>query len=139
MSNKVQQAPVVNVNEVSRISTGTVIRGDISSPTDLRVDGDFVGKIFSEGRVVVGEKSSIDGNIVCDNVDVWGKMKGSLYVKDTLTLKATCSVHAELHVRHLVVELGAEFEGTCAKLSDDEFSRMAGQEVASGEEEKPEQ
>ena len=34
-----QQAPVVNVNEVSRISAGTVIKGEINSPNDLRIDG----------------------------------------------------------------------------------------------------
>ena len=33
------QAPVVNVNEVSRISTGTVLKGEINSPVDLRIDG----------------------------------------------------------------------------------------------------
>ena len=54
MSNKTQ-TPVVNVNEVSRISTGTVIKGEINSPNDIRIDGVFEGKIFSKGRVVVGE------------------------------------------------------------------------------------
>ena len=28
----------VNVNEVSRISAGTIIKGEITTPTDLRVD-----------------------------------------------------------------------------------------------------
>ena len=51
------QAPVVNVNEVSRISTGTVLKGEINSPVDLRIDGIFEGRIFSSGRVVVGEKA----------------------------------------------------------------------------------
>lgn len=40
------QAPVVNVNEVSRISTGTVLKGEINSPVDLRIDGIFEGRIF---------------------------------------------------------------------------------------------
>ncbi len=80
MSNKTQ-TPVVNVNEVSRISTGTVIKGEINSPNDIRIDGVFEGKIFSKGRVVVGEKAEIKGDIVCDNVDFWGKMTGSLFLK----------------------------------------------------------
>ena len=51
------QAPVVNVNEVSRISTGTTIKGEISSPNDIRIDGRFEGRISSDGRVVVGDKA----------------------------------------------------------------------------------
>lgn len=124
MSNKTQ-TPVVNVNEVSRISTGTVIKGEINSPNDIRIDGVFEGKIFSKGRVVVGEKAEIKGNIVCDNVDFWGKMTGSLFVRDTLTLKDTCSVNGDLHVQRLVVELGAHFDGTCKMLKEGEFEHVS--------------
>ena len=64
MSSK-PQAPAVNVNEVSRISTGTVIKGEINSPNDIRIDGTFEGKIVCKGRVVAGEKAVIKGDIVC--------------------------------------------------------------------------
>ena len=124
MSNKTQ-TPVVNVNEVSRISTGTVIKGEINSPNDIRIDGVFEGKIFSKGRVVVGEKAEIKGDIVCDNVDFWGKMTGCLFVRDTLTLKDTCSVNGDLHVQRLVVELGAHFDGTCKMLKEGEFEHVS--------------
>ena len=124
MSNKIQ-TPVVNVNEVSRISTGTVIKGEINSPNDIRIDGVFEGKIFSKGRVVVGEKAEIKGDIICENVDFWGKMTGSLFVRDTLTLKDTCSVNGDLHVQRLVVELGAHFDGTCKMLKEGEFEHVS--------------
>ena len=55
--------PTVNVNEVSRISTGTVVKGEISSSNDIRIDGTFEGKIQSKGRVVVGEKALIKGDL----------------------------------------------------------------------------
>ena len=45
---------VVNVNSISRISAGTVIKGEILSPNDIRIDGTFEGRIQSKGRVVVG-------------------------------------------------------------------------------------
>ena len=114
----------VNVNEVSRISTGTVIKGEISSPNDIRVDGSFEGRIFSKGRVVVGEKAVINGDVLCDNLDFWGKMTGGIYVKDTLTLKDGCVINGDLHVKRLVVELGARFDGNCKMLSDGDFEKM---------------
>lgn len=119
------QAPVVNVNEVSRISTGTSIKGEISSPNDIRIDGCFEGRITSDGRVVVGDKAEIKGDIYCENLDFWGKLSGNLYVKDTLTLKDSSVVNGELHVKRLVVELGAHFDGSCKMLTDQDIKSFA--------------
>lgn len=116
----------VNVNEVSRISTGSVVKGEINSPSDIRIDGSFEGKIISQGRVVIGEKAVISGDIICENVDFWGKMTGNLFVKDTLALKEGCAVKGNLNIRRLVVELGASFDGNCKMLSDGEFDKVSG-------------
>ena len=115
----------VNVNEVSRISTGTVIKGEINSPNDIRIDGSFEGKIVSKGRVVVGDKAVISGDVICDNVDFWGRMTGSLFVRDTLTLKEGCTVAGDLHIKRLVVELGARFDGNCKMLAEGEFDKLS--------------
>lgn len=117
--------PVVNVNEVSRISSGTMIKGEISSPNDIRIDGSFEGKINSKGKVVVGDRAVISGDIICDNVDFWGRMTGSVYVKDTLSLKEGCKINGDLHVKRLSVELGAFFNGKCEMLSDGDFEKIS--------------
>ena len=116
----------VNVNEVSRISTGTVVKGEINSPNDIRVDGSFEGKIISKGRVVVGENAIISGDIICENVDLWGKMTGNLVVKDTLALKEGCSVKGNLNIKRLIVELGARFDGNCKMLDDVDYDKLSG-------------
>ena len=121
--------PVVNVNSISRISAGTVIKGEIISPTDIRIDGTFEGRVQSKGRVVVGESAVIKGDIVCENVDLWGKVEGNLFVKDTLSLKEGCVVAGNLHVRRLAVELGATFNGNCKTITEAEFSKLAGLEA----------
>ena len=102
-----------NVNAISRISAGTVIKGEILSPSDIRIDGTFEGKVQSKGRVVVGETAVIKGDIICENVDLWGKVEGNLFVKDTLALKSGCRVDGNLSISRLSVELGAVFNGTC--------------------------
>ena len=122
--------PVVNVNSISRISAGTVIKGEILSPTDIRIDGTFEGRVQSKGRVVVGESATIKGDIVCENVDLWGKVEGNLFVKDTLSLKEGCVVDGNLHIRRLAVELGATFNGNCKTITEAEFNKLAGVETA---------
>ena len=122
--------PTVNVNSISRISAGTVIKGEILSPTDIRIDGSFEGRVQSKGRVVVGESATIVGDIVCENVDLWGKVEGNLFVKDTLSLKEGCVVDGNLHIRRLAVELGATFNGNCKTITEAEFDKLAGVETA---------
>ena len=118
--------PVVNVNSISRISAGTVIKGEIVSPYDIRIDGTFEGKIQSKGRVVVGESAHIKGDIICENIDLWGKVDGGVFVKDTLALKEGCVVNGNLHIKKLSVELGATFNGNCKMITDNDFDKVAG-------------
>ena len=115
----------VNVNEVSRISAGTVFKGELTSPGDIRIDGEFEGRIFSKGRVVVGEKAKVKGDIVCINVDFCGTMTGNFFVKETLTLKAGCQVDGDLNVKRLQVELDAKFNGSCRMIDDAQFDKLS--------------
>ncbi len=116
----------VNANAISRISFGTVFNGEIMSPGDIRIDGSFEGKVQSKGRVVVGESATIKGDIICNDIDLWGKVEGNLYVKDTLALKDGCVVNGNLNVRRLSVELGATFNGNCKTISESEFDKLTG-------------
>ncbi len=121
---------IVNVNSISRISAGTVIKGEIFSPTDIRIDGSFEGRVHSKGRVVIGESAVIKGDVVCDSIDMWGKVDGNIFVKDTLSLKEGCVVNGNLHVRRLSVELGATFNGNCKTITEAEFNKLAGVETS---------
>jgi cytoskeletal protein CcmA (bactofilin family) len=119
-----------NVNAISRISAGTVIKGEILSPSDIRIDGTFEGKLQAKGRVVIGETAVIKGDIVCVNIDLWGKVDGNIYVKDTLALKEGCVVNGNLHIKKLAVELGSTFNGNCKMITESEFDKLCGVQTA---------
>lgn len=128
------------VNDVSRISAGSTVKGEISSPYNVRIDGNFEGRIVSQSKVVIGEKAIIRGDIICNNIDIWGNVQGDLYVQDTLALKETCVVEGDLHIRRLAVELDATFNGNCKMITEEEFAQLtSGEQPAmySVEEEKP--
>ncbi len=118
--------PTLNVNSISRISSGTIIKGEILSPYDIRIDGTFEGKVQTKGRVVVGETALIKGDIICENIDLWGKVDGNLFVKDTLSLMEGCAVNGNLNIRRLSVELGSTFNGNCRMITEAEFGKIAG-------------
>lgn len=123
-SNYDRSGDSVGVNDVSRISAGSTIKGEITSPNDIRIDGSFEGKIVSQAKVVVGEKAVIKGDIVCSSCDFWGKIEGNFYVKDTLSLKDTCVVTGDLHIRRLQVDLDATFNGNCKMITESEFNQL---------------
>ena len=131
--------PTLNVNSISRISAGTVIKGEIHSPTDIRIDGTFEGKVYSKGRVVLGDSAIIKGDIICDNIDLWGKVDGNLFVKDTLSLKEGCVMNGNLNVRRLAVELGATFNGNCRTITEAEFNKLVGVQAQPTQTTKPAQ
>ena len=121
--------PNLNVNSISRISAGTVIKGEIMSPYDIRIDGTFEGKVQTKGRVVVGETAFVNGDIICENIDLWGKVEGNVLVKDTLALMEGCHVNGNLHTKRLSVELGSTFNGNCRMITEGEFDKIAGVEA----------
>ena len=123
----------LNVNSVSRISAGTAIKGEIVSPYDIRIDGTFEGRVQAKGRVIVGETAYVKGDVICENVDLWGKVDGNLFVKDTLALMEGCQVTGSLNIKRLSVELGSTFNGNCRMISDGEFEKVAGIEPAKAE------
>ena len=125
--------PNLNVNSISRISAGTIIKGEISSPYDIRIDGTFEGKIQTKGRVVVGETATVKGDIICENIDLWGKVEGNIFVKDTLTLMEGCVINGNLNIRRLAVELGSTFNGNCRMITEAEFNKIAGVEAPKAE------
>jgi cytoskeletal protein CcmA (bactofilin family) len=115
-----------NLNEVSRLSEGAVFKGEITTPNDIRIDGQVEGCIKSKGRIVVGENAKVNGDIICTNVDFSGTMnKGTFYVQDTLSLKPGCSVDGDLRFKRLQVDLDAKFNGNCRVLSEKEFEQVA--------------
>lgn len=136
---KVKKAvePEVSVNDVSRISIGTIIKGEISSDCDIRVDGKVEGKIYSKGKVVVGPNAVINGGLACQNVDFWGKMTGDIYVKDLLTLKSKATIEGNVHVNKVQVEMGALINGTSHMISPEEYEQLVEKFVTTKLPEKP--
>ena len=98
---------------INLIAAGTSIEGEIKSNGDLRIDGHIVGSVFSKAKVVVGTTGVVDGDIVCQNADVSGTIKGTSTVTEMLFLKATAKINGDINTGKLVVEVGASFTGNC--------------------------
>ena len=60
-------------NGTTLIGAGTTIKGDISSNSDLRIDGTIIGNINSNAKIVIGSSGVVEGDIFGNNADIVGK------------------------------------------------------------------
>ena len=97
-----------------RIESSTSIKGDIVSEGDFRIDGTLEGSIKTNGKIVIGKEGLVNGGVSCNNADVEGKIKGNLFVSETLNLRSTCHIEGEVLIGKLIVESGANFNASCS-------------------------
>lgn len=113
MFEKRQKSYTDLLGKTNRISEGTIMRGDINSSSDFRMDGNLVGNFQTKGKIVIGQSGSIKGDIICKNADIEGKFEGKIQVSEILNIKSKAVIHGEVICAKLSVEPGAEFSATC--------------------------
>lgn len=101
-------------SSINIISEGTSIKGNINASGDTRIDGELIGNITAKGRLVVGPTGKIEGEIVCNNVEVSGFIKGKVSASELLNMKSTSKIEGDIIAGKLSVEPGSVFTGTCA-------------------------
>lgn len=98
---------------INLVGTGTVIKGEVNSSGDIRIDGTLTGQVRCKGKIVVGSTGVLEGEIFCQNADFSGKIKGKVEVSELLTLKSTARFYGDIITNKLAIEPGANFTGTC--------------------------
>ena len=101
------------LGKTNRIVEGTIIKGDIISQADFRLDGELIGNFQTKGKIVIGPAGSVSGDIICKNADIEGKFNGKIEVAEILNVKHKASIHGEVLCGKLSVEPGAEFSASC--------------------------
>ena len=95
------------------LAAGTIIKGNIITETDFRLDGTVEGDIQCKGKIVVGPKGSVTGNIIAENAEILGQITGNVQVTNKLVLKATAIIKGDISSRQLEIEPNAQLNGTC--------------------------
>jgi len=101
------------LGKTNRIVENTIIKGNILSHADFRLDGDLVGNFQSNGKIVIGPAGSVKGDIICKNADIEGRFDGKIQVAEVLNVKSKARIHGEVICAKLSVEPGAEFSASC--------------------------
>lgn len=106
----------------SIISADVILRGNVNSTGEVQLDGVLEGDLKA-AMLIVGEKASVKGEIICESVVVRGRVEGGIRAKQ-VALAATAHIVGDILHSSLSVESGAHFEGNC-RHSDDPLSEAA--------------
>jgi len=100
------------VGEFNKIVAGTKIHGEIETLGDIRIDGNIVGTMNIKGKLVLGPKGIIEGEIKCKNAEVMGTINGEITVEELLSFKASAKIKGDIITNKISIEPGAVLTGT---------------------------
>jgi len=93
------------------MGAGAHYEGDLSFEGRVRVDGHFVGRIYTEGCLEIGAEGVIEGEIDVACAIVAGRLEGRVRVREHLLIEATGIVKGTLDGGVLEVRPGGQLDG----------------------------
>lgn len=110
----ITRKPADNPQVGGMLGEGVSVEGALTFNQTFRVDGDFKGKITRSDRLVVGEKGKVSGEIEVNALVVYGRLEGTVKVKNTVEVHPKGRIVGDLEMLSpaLSVMEGGFIEGT---------------------------
>jgi len=103
----------------SIVGDGTKFVGDLELNGLLRIDGDFIGNIRTEGKVLIGKNGRAECKIIADTVVIGGVVKGDIVSTGKVVILSTGMLIGNVSTPRLISEDGVILNGLC-KISNPE-------------------
>jgi len=92
MLNKSTKNESAQNSALNMIGLGTIIKGDLTSDGDLRIDGKIEGNVISKSKIAMGASAEIKGNVNARSADISGKIEGDVAISETLFLRSSAKI-----------------------------------------------
>lgn len=108
----------ISINTI--VGPGTKFSGDINVTGLVRVDGDIDGNLETTGRVIIGEKARIHGNVTAKKAVIGGIVEGDVFAPEEIQLFSTSSVYGDVITKKISVAENCFIHGMCIAIKDPE-------------------
>ncbi len=99
-------------NQTTVIAKDTKIEGKLISSQSIRLDGELVGKLECDKKLVLGNSGVINGEINCkSDSSIGGYVKGDIVSAETLHLLSSARIEGNITAAKIIVESGAGYKG----------------------------
>jgi cytoskeletal protein CcmA (bactofilin family) len=93
------------------LDKGTSLTGELEFTGTLRIDGVFHGSISTNEILVIGEHATVHADINAGEVEVYGKVFGSIVCRRRVEISTTGRVRGDVETPILVMSAGAIIDG----------------------------
>lgn len=109
-SDQVAKSSTTTERSESVLGANTHVEGTLEGEGNLRLDGTFVGDITIQGKVTIGERGTLEGDLIGEAVSVSGVVRGDITARKTAILR-TGRVWGDLRQEALMTEEGGFIQG----------------------------
>ena len=103
------------------IGPNTSLTGDIDAGGFTRIDGSIRGDIRAKGRIVIGERARMKGNVSGTNVTIGGVVYGNIISDGHLVILSTAIVIGDIITRRIQADDGCFINGKVSVCPNDEI------------------
>ncbi|OGO78708.1 MAG: hypothetical protein A2Y23_08590 [Clostridiales bacterium GWB2_37_7] len=108
------KSEILNSEKVDTIiGLSTTIEGTIRAEGTIRVNGHVIGELIIAGNIIIGDSSTIKGNIKAENIHIAGTVQGNITASGQLHMTSTAKVVGDVDVKNIIIDEGAVFTGHC--------------------------
>jgi len=102
------------------IGPNTSLAGDIEAGGFTRVDGSIRGNVGAKGRVIIGERARVKGNVSGKNITIGGVVCGNVIADGHLVILSTAIIIGEIITRRIQADDGCFINGRVSVCQNDE-------------------
>jgi hypothetical protein len=87
-----------NENEIIiKLPSELFIEGNFKTYHSINIESNFTGILLSKNKVIIESNSTFEGDIICSNLDLSGKIKGNIFCTGKVHAKQNCEVIGNIY------------------------------------------
>ncbi len=119
MFNKGGRTEILTEKVDTLIGPNTTFEGIIKADGTVRINGNVTGEVIVTGNVIIGDSSTIKGNINAINAYISGIVHGNISTSDQLHMTPTSKIFGDIVVKNVIIDEGAVFNGHCKAITSE--------------------
>ena len=99
------------MQEGCKIARGTALKGNVTGPGNLVLDGQVIGSIAVGGNLHIAKRGTLLGDSQGNEMQIDGVVEGNASAHNRITLGRNARVLGTLRAKSIVLIPGAQFSG----------------------------
>ncbi|MBL8605323.1 MAG: polymer-forming cytoskeletal protein [Myxococcales bacterium] len=118
LSDRARTASAGELNAL--LGRGTRFEGKLTFEGRVRIDGELVGEVFTDGVLVVGDEAVLEASVEVGTLIVrGGTVRGDIVARAAVEVYAPGRVYGNITAAEVFIDKGVLFEGACKMVERD--------------------